>query len=272
MTTVYLYILGASPNPDGIEGVPWRVDEREVFFGPCKKRLRSLLRPRLLDRTTDRAKVREEIWLAGFNATPRSGPRVRRLVWAGRLTEAMSFGRAWRDLSGPRYREMRDHPYTPVHLQPLEGDGQAVAYRHFHREHAGADAWLDDVMTPGARRIARHSGKEVRLPTGLSWWDGFDRDICFLLENHFYATGRGLDIDRELVALLRAAQPDRRDVDDFAVFGVTKAGRADGRVGGHLELQGPHAERFVRWIKLRQEPSRTGTLHAVDPGKARTRC
>ena len=37
----FLYVVSASKSADEVScRVPWRVDDREVFFGPCKKRLR----------------------------------------------------------------------------------------------------------------------------------------------------------------------------------------------------------------------------------------
>lgn len=136
MVTIYAYVVGASSNPDGVEcGVPWRVSDSEVFFGPCKMKLRQELRPRLLGPKVDRAKVQEDLFLVGFNALPATR-RVRKVVWAGRMHEAMSFGRAWLDLTDSRYQPLRSARATPLHLEPLEGDGHPTSYRHFGLEHA----------------------------------------------------------------------------------------------------------------------------------------
>src|SRR6266542_2974502 len=114
----YLYVLGASKNPDRAEcAVPWRVDDDEIFFGPCKISLREKLRRDLLGPETDRAVPGDDIYFVGFNAL--GVPRARKVVWAGRMREAMSFGRAWLELDGPRYEKMRDESgYSPLHLVP----------------------------------------------------------------------------------------------------------------------------------------------------------
>lgn len=251
VTTVYIYIVGASSDPDRVEcAVPWKVDDAEIFFGPCKKKLRESLRPRFLGPKADRAKAREDVFLAGFNALPASG-RVRKVVWAGRIREAMSFGRAWLELTDERYESLRSARATPLHLEPIQGDGRPTAYRHFGLEHAEGGKWVDDILTPEAKRLARISGETVQLARGMSWWEGFPRDVCFLLDNLFFASGSGLDVDDELVALLREAQPDRRGVSKLAVFSLSRSGVPDGRRGGHLELTGDLANRFVRWVRSR---------------------
>ena len=41
------------------------------------------------------------------------------------MREAMSFGRAWLELEGPRYEKMRDESgYSPLHLVPLDDSGR----------------------------------------------------------------------------------------------------------------------------------------------------
>jgi hypothetical protein len=188
MATVFLYVLGASSSADRVNcTVPWKVSDSEIFFGPCKKRLRERLRRQLLDSKTDRAHVKEDIVFAGFNALPPASlvRQVRKVVWAGRVKEAMSFGRAWLDLRGEEYKPMRSHPETPLHLEPLGDTGKPTAYRHFGLQHEERDKWLDDVLTPAARARVEVETKTVRLPPNVSWWDGFPRDICFLLHNLF---------------------------------------------------------------------------------------
>src|SRR5437762_1761836 len=75
MPTVYVYVLGASSNPDGVDcAVPWRVDEREIFFGPCKVPLREMLRPQLLRPDRDYVRPDRDIYFVGVNALDSSNP------------------------------------------------------------------------------------------------------------------------------------------------------------------------------------------------------
>src|SRR2546421_9663939 len=93
MPTVYLYVLGASSNPDRVEcAVPWMVDDSEIFFGPCKIPLREALRMQLLGPDRDYAVPNHDIYFIAVNALPSN--HARKVVWAGLMRDAMSFGRA----------------------------------------------------------------------------------------------------------------------------------------------------------------------------------
>lgn len=270
----YLYVLGASKNPDRVEcAVPWRVDEDEVFFGPCKIPLREKLRPSLLGPETDRAAPSDDIYFVGFNAL--GVPRARKVVWAGRMREAMSFARAWLELDGPRYEKMRDESgYSPVHLVPLDGSGRPTAYRQRGKEHLEGAEWLGDVLDEEAREGVVVNGREVCLLPPLTWWTGFPRDICFRFENLFYATEGGLEIDEQLVNILADAQPDRTGVDSLAIFGRNAAAGPDGRHGRWLEVRGDHLERLIAWLASRAPrrlPGRTAPGAAVPTKRSPSR-
>lgn len=250
MANVYLYIVGASANPDGVDcHVPWYLGAGEVFFGPCKKDIREELRKELL-RGADHALVREPIYFVGFNAL--GGGHVRKIVWTGRIREAMSFGRAWTTLTDAKFMKMREDESSPLHVRPLEGpSGTPRAYQIVSQEHRANAAWLADLATDrGVSRLV-HSGDLARLPGNVSWWDGFGRDVCFLFEDCFVA-GRegepGIEVDDDLVEILRDAQPHRPKVDRVAVFGRNVKGDVYGR--GHVLLTGEDdlAGRFLRWL------------------------
>lgn len=263
MTRVYLYVLGASANPDLVEcGVPWFLGDGEVFFGPCKKRIREELRKDLL-RGSDQVTVSEPIYLAGFNAL--GGGNIRKVVWTGRIREAMSFGRAWKQLSAPRFKPMRQSMSSPLHVRPVGGlDSQPIAYQIVSDEHRKDAAWLADLATDAGVHRLIVKGDVARLPAGVTWWEGFGRDVCFLLDDCFVAgreTGGGLEIDDDLTEILRTAQPHRPMVDEVAVFGRTKAGGIYGR--GHVTLteEDDLAGRFLEWLE-RVRPKRGA---AMDP-------
>ncbi len=272
VSVAYLYVLGASKNPDHVDcSVPWCVDDDEIYFGPCKIPLREKLRPQLLGPETDRAVPGEDIYFIGFNAL--GMPRARKIVWAGRMREAMSFGRAWLELDGPRYEKMRDERgYSPLHLVPLDGTGRPTGYRQRGMEHLDDGDWLLDVLESKEPEGALVTDREVRLRPHSSWWTGFPRDICFRFENLFYALDGGLEIDEELVEILAHAQPDRKGVDSLAIFGRNAAGRLDGRRGGYLEMCGDDLERLIAWHESRR-PRRIagpGAAGAATPTEART--
>lgn len=251
MAIIYMYVLGASSNPDKVEcGVPWGIGDDEVFFGPCKKHLRAALRRLLLGPETEHVAVSEEIHFVGFNAL--KGGNVRKIVWAGRMREAMSFGHAYVALKAAKYKKMRDDPKSPLHVKPIGGpEGRPLGYERISDEHVENAAWLRDLATKSVVKRLRVTGDSAELPQGVSWWRGFERDICFLFDQCFLARGdgrTGLAIDNELVAILKEAQKDRTKIDCVAVFGRNGKGWVDGRTGGYLKLTGPLADHFLEWL------------------------
>lgn len=255
MATVYMYILGASPNPDQVEcGVPWGIGKDEVFFGPCKKNLRAALRRLLLKPDTDHVTVKEEIYFAGFNAL--AGGKVRKIVWTGRMREAMSFGRAYVKLTDAKFDKMRRDKMSPLHAKPIAGpEGRPLGYELVSEEHAEKAAWLRDLASESGVRRLQANGYVARLPPGVSWWEGFERDVCFLFGDCFLARGEGqtgLAIDEELVAILKDAQKERRGVDSVAVFGLNADDTPNGRTGSFLKLTDALADRFLKWLAARR--------------------
>ena len=249
---VYLYILGSSTHPDYIKcPVPFYVDERAVFFGPCKTELRRQLRDQLLSRDCDDVTPNEELYLVGFNGASPKRKRKRKVVWAGRIERVMTFARAWDELVGPRYEALRNMSYGPLHVQPLRGDdGGLVGYRHTTRLHEDNCDWIKDLTEkgdPGPYHVVNET--EIYVTDGTAW-DVFERDACFLLENVFWARGSGIAVDEEIVEILREAQPDRRqEIDNYAVFGFRRDGSVDGRTGWWLEIKGNLARRLIAAIK-----------------------
>jgi hypothetical protein len=260
-TRFILYVVWTSPSPDRCEGsVPWRIDSGEIFFGPCKKRLRRVLRERYLGPERQLAEVegRERVVIAGVNAG--SGDRSRKIVWAGELRTVMSFAEAWARLRDDRYERMRADEWTPLHLEPIREYGHLVGYRQHGREHAeesrdhpGEYAWWDDLVPRQMRkgRVGGATGTTLRLKPGVKWWDGFPLDACFVLRNRFWADGAGLAFDAELIRLLEAAQPNADGVDAAAPFGRNGRGHANGKRGTYLELEGRVSESIVRWLDAR---------------------
>jgi hypothetical protein len=254
LTRFILYVVRTSSTPDRCEGaVPWRVDREEIFFGPCKKRLRRALRERFLGPERQLAEVasRERIVIAGVNAG--QGTQPRKIVWAGDLLSVMSFAEAWGRLDGPRYEKLRAAASTPLHLKPIRERGRLVGYEHHGLEHADDNAWWDDLVPPQMRRtrVAEATRTRLRLASEVEWWDGFPLDACMLLRNRFWADFAGLPLDDEAVRLLRAAQPEAQHVDATAPFGRDGRGSANGKRGSYLEVEGSVANDFAAWLDAR---------------------
>ncbi len=249
MAKAFLYVVKASPDPDRITcTVPWRVDGKLIFFGPCKKRIREYLRRAHLSPTIESAAVADAVYLVGVNG--RNPQRVRKVVWAGRLRRVLTFARAWADLAGPRYQKMRERKCSPLHLKPVYQNSRWIGYEHRGREHEEDDGWVLDLVKKRQSAKVRKEGKQLLLQPGVSPWDGFPRDACLVLDNLFFAQGAGLPVDKGLLNILRRRQPQKK-IDAFALFGYQRNNVVEGLAGRWLPLDDPLASELVAWIEKR---------------------
>jgi hypothetical protein len=247
---VYVYVVGAAGrDPSGIRcPVPWRVDEREIFFGACKKHLRELLRARFLGPGIAEATLTEDVWLVGLYPAGRPGPR--HILFAGRLTRIMTFARAHDALVGSRYAKMRGREKSPIHLRPIYRSGALVGYDHRGQMHTEDEKWVTDLANRRSKNI-EVEGDRILAGDGVSPWRAFPRDATFTLESLFWGPGQFLALDDEAVRLLKTAQPEVRMVSANAPFGLDRRGARLGRRGRYLTLRGKVGHRFVDWIRKR---------------------
>lgn len=250
----FLYIVAATDRPDQITcRVPWKVSERAIVFGPCKKRLREELRKLLGIRKS--ATPPSPILLVGFSpSNPRS---VRRVLWAGRITRLMTFAEAYARLDGPTYADMLRNTKSPLHVKPVVVGKRVIGYEHRSKLHAKEDEWILDLVKTRRSRDVRLEGRRLLIRNGLERAEAFPRDVCAVCDNLFFARGReGLIVDDELVGILRRAQPGV-DIDRYAIFGYRKDGSADGKTGSYVEVSGHAVEEIIAWIADRARTART---------------
>lgn len=249
MTRLWIYILGASEDPDHVRCVvPWQVDKDLIFFGPCMKRIRKRLREEFLAPSYSCSDVTDDLYMVGVNAC--NPEEVRKVVWAGKISQVMTFWEAHTHLNGDRFRKLRDHASTPLHVRPLFENGQLLGYKHVGQEHLKNQRWVSDLAS--TTYMVRVEGQRLVLEEGISAWNGFDLDCCMLLENLFFAKGRGIDFDDESLAILREEQPERsNEIDRYAIFGRTDEDKVNPRRGYGLPIRGNAADRFVDWIRKR---------------------
>ncbi len=225
MTKVFIYVLAASKDPDKIHcQVPWRVDEDLIFFGPCKKRIRELLRKNYLLPDKSHSNVDEDIFIVGVNG---SNPiQSRKIVWAGKLSEVMTFAEAYKRMQGHRYLDLRNHPSSPLHVKPISQNGKFIGYEHVSDEHIKNDRWVLDLVSNSANPYIKREGRKLIVQRGKRE-QVFDRDCCMFLENRFFAAGHGLEFDDEALEILRNAQPGKLGIDSYAIFGRQKKGKGN---------------------------------------------
>ena len=244
---VLCYVVAGSGDPDRIEcAVPYRIDDREILFGPGKNALRERMRSRYLKETTESAVPSDDVYVLGFSGGNRS--RTRKVVWIGKLTRVMTFAFAYGYLNGSRYRRMRERRDSPLHVRPIVDAGRLVGYEPRSELHADRDAWIPDIVRFPRSPLVRKEGRRLLLQEGASAWAGFPRDACLLFENVFFALGRGRDVDDRLVAILRDGQR-RQNVDQYAIFGYRANGTVDGKTGSYLPLSGDCARDLIDWIR-----------------------
>jgi len=264
---VHIYVLGASSDPDHVGCVvPWEVDHQEIFFGPCKKSLRQRLRNTVL-RGQDEVVPASDIFVIGVNALPTPhGPR--KIVWAGRINKIMTFARAFDRLVGDRYEKMRKVDFSPLNVEPVRGpDGQLVGYQ-FRPNGDHPEEWHRDLVTTG--RGTTLVGDRLLLNPGVSAGAAFVRDAVFTADNLFFARGKGLQIDDELVDILKQAQPAAEGVDQIGIFG-RRSGVPDGLRGRFLSISEPGlVQRVLSYIRDRC-PAPTMAVPATSAAASKTR-
>ena len=253
MAKIWIYVLGANSNPDGVRSrVPWRVDEKLIFFGPDKKGIRKCLREKFLGPYRSHHTVTEELFIVGVNTLGKV--KKRKVVWWGKLSEVMTFAEADKRLKGDRFQKLRNHRCSPLHVRPVLEDGMLIGYKHVSDEHIKKEEWVSDLVSKSARANVLVKGRQLTLKHGKPW-QAFDRDCCMLLENRFFALGKdiqpGIEFDEQAMDILREAQPEKSHIDDPAIFGRDNNGKVIGLRDHFLKIPDNLTNRFVAWLESR---------------------
>ena len=275
---VFCYVMAASGDPEAVRcSVPWHVNNDVVFFGPCKKRTRKLLRSDYLGTADHREIPDENVYLLAFNGSKDNPQRIRKIVFFARCTELMTFQFAYDNLTSREegclklYGDLHPESERPLHLKPIVDSGALVGYRHVGKLHAAGAGpnstckgtrrsfprWVSDLTSRERSNVMQLEGENLFLIDPEDRYDVFDRDICFLAQNIVFAgrKGSGLNIDAELLEFFRDCQPDRADEIESAwyVFGKQQNGKPYGRPGSHLELRDTEAARLIELLRQRAE-------------------
>lgn len=248
MPQVWIYTVGANSNPDLVEcNVPWRVDQELIFFGPCMKSLSKRLRKEFLKEEINHAPITEDLFIVGVNGNNKQ--RTRKVIWAGKLSEVMTFAEADKRLKEERFKELREDRDSPLHVRPLMEGGKLIGYEHVSALHI--DKWISDLVWRPDSKISNYKikveGRKLLLRQGTPW-QTFDLDCCLLLKNIFFAQGQGISFDQEALKILRQAQSGRIGIDDYAIFGIDLKGHINGRRGNFLIIKDDLADQFIAWL------------------------
>ncbi len=249
MSEVLIYVVAINSDPDYLyPAVPWPISPGLFFFGPCKRRIREMMRKRYLNADCGYRKTRDDVFIVGVNASSSQSPR--KVIWAGKLSMVMTFAEAYKRFSrSPSFRNLLDAEYSPLHLRPiLDNDGELIGYVHVGGEHREHKEWVSDLISPSNRDFVQVRGRRLIVKNARPG-EVLERDCCMLLESLFCASGEGISFDRQSLNILRKAQARRRGVNANAIFGRTTNGQADGRRGGFLVIRDELGKQFVRWLK-----------------------
>jgi hypothetical protein len=168
MPRVFVYVIATVGANYCLTGsVPW-IEEGEVFFGPCKKRMRPEVEP--------------GDYVMGIS--PAGVGRERRVLLWMQVSETMTFGEAY--LRGKRNTFLRAARGHAIHVCPKKGSsfraGETATYEHIP-DAPHANKWRNDirgkrdVFLVGSREpwVAAASAPVVTqglvnlLKTGISW-------------------------------------------------------------------------------------------------------
>lgn len=250
----YAYVVKASKKPDVVKCVvPYKINNDTIFFGPCKKRLReNFYESYLKNLHMGEVNAPEEIYVVGVNAS--NPKKIRKIVWIGRVQKVLTFERAYNILSQKKeFEKMMNLEDSPLHLKPIYKNETFIGYKLRSKEHGENNSWILDIIKKRDHPNVNINGKKLFLIDPSKRWETFTRDCCFLCENLFYAEGKGISIDEDILGLLKAAQPNKKGVDSYAIFGFRKDGSADGLTGSYLEIDGEMAEKLIETMTERRD-------------------
>ena len=223
MARGFVYIVGASKDPDDVNCmVPFRINDQYIFFGPCKKKLREKFKKEYSHTFIEN----EDIFIVGLNAA--NHERKRNIVWAGKIIKFMTFREAYNNSILKKLRNHNDLPKSPLHVEPVNH-----GYQLGSALHAEDDDWINDLVSKSNKNKINHNKKDNIITTTFNDDEIFDRDLCFLTSNIFFAKDyvSGIEITNDMVCLFKEVQPEKEGVDKYAIFGSRK-NKVDGKRGG----------------------------------------
>lgn len=249
---VFVYVVSASKNPNDVECVvPYEVNNDLIFFGPCKKRLRENFYEKYLKDSPNGEKdvSSEDLYVIGVNGSNQE--KDRKIIWAGKVQKVLTFEKAYHSSSSDeRFKEMMQRQDSPLHLKPIYDNKETfIGYRLRSSEHEDDNKWVLDVAKKKDDPRIEIKNKSLILKDPSRRKEIFLRDCCFLCDNIFFAKGKGIDIDDEILNILKKAPKNKKDgMDHYAIFGLTANGSAYGFPGWWLDIDGKLAENLVRIV------------------------
>ena len=190
----------------------------------------------------------EDLYVIGLNGS--NSRKERKIIWAGRILKILTFEKAYHIFSSDkRFKKMMQRQDSPLHLEPIYDSGKTfIGYKLRSAEHADNNKWVLDVVIDKADPRIIIKNKSLILKDPSKRKEIFLRDCCFLCENIFFAKGKGIDIDKEILNIFKKVQLLKKGIDNYAIFGLRKDGSADGLTGNYLEISGKLAKKMIATV------------------------
>ena len=273
---VWTYIVAASKSANNLTcGVPYKVNDDFIFFGPCMKNYRkSLYEKYLKNEKVEKKNIDDDIYFLGMSGSKVKNAKkyeIRKILWFGKLLSVFSFGAMHKFIDSIEkkslnidFKKMRKLSDSPLHIQPIIENYQFKGYELRSTYHRGK--WFKDIATDKSK-LKICNEKKVELKTPEEQFQVFDKDCCLLFQNLFYAEGKGLEIDNEILNIFKEHPKLSLRADTitspYFIYGKIKDTRnAIGLQGKGLKFKGLLSQKLldcllerIRNIKKRTVPA-----------------
>lgn len=286
---LYIYILGQgniyNGKNDAVSSlVPYKLNDDELFFGPCKKRIREEIKKNFLKEKDyiNLLTTKQNIYIVGINPNLPKKDNSRRLLFAGKIKEIVTFKHSWNKykklakndediykmINGSNEEiygcgqviedigEMNGEQnyQSPLHLIPVK-KGNIEGYKHRTSMHK--HNWITDILSD--KELERYKTErkikgdikgflemnkinEIYKTKGIE----FQRDCCFSLENIFFSDRNNpspISVDERLLNLIVMGLKNPKGADLKSPFGYTKNAHKYGR--GYVKIAGDGVTEFM---------------------------
>ena len=267
MKRLHLYSLGpgAKHSPNHICcPVPKKINEEEIFFGPCMADLRKILFKDYLKEKVQQGKERshidDEIYLVGINSTKTGLPR--RIIWAGKIKELSTFKGAWDKVSSTDFfREKYSCLITgdehPLHVKPILNENKDFIGYKYHKKGTHITSWVKDLSSYYKNIKQKFNvnvtKEEIRLKENSIREEILNRDICLWLENIFFVNNLGINLDDDFLNILRELNIKKKDtISNRNPFGETNGKPIVFRTQGFV-IKDNYVDDFIQLIRTKKK-------------------
>ncbi len=251
---LYFYIVKLSKDADRVDdsGVPYKVNSSNIFFGPCKKRLREeLYKTYIKPNKLGRIKPKQKIYIIGLNGS--NSKKIRKIIWMGKIEELFTFEEIYKEMKKNEiFFPLLKSKNSPLHVYPHYSNNKRNlfdGYTSRNTYHKINHEWVMDIISNKNHPEILVQNNQLLLKNPLKRFHVFNRDCCFLCKNLFYAEGKGIDIDDYILKKFKNWQSSKSNIDRYAIFGRRSNNSVNGLTGRYLKVEDNSADEFITYLK-----------------------